>query len=195
MEWMVSCRWPNEFSLHRRWFTKKRRENGSFRKRSAPNFLNCVLTSQNPCGSSTGSCVGVSAGFSPIGLGTETDGSIVQPSARAALYGLKPTPGNTEMEGVWMVSDVFDAVGAMAKSVTDLASITEICLRPESRANLPANGYASFFQNSFSGLKVGFLDPEVWRWPPHVQKQENGSLEQIVSPMLKESRITINHLI
>lgn len=60
-----------------------------------------------------------------------------------------------------MVSDILDTVGAMAKSVTDLASITEICLRPEYRADLPANGYASSFQNFFSGLKVDFLDLEV----------------------------------
>jgi len=54
-------------------------------------------------------------------------------------------------------------------------------LKDEARNKLPADGYASYLQTNFEGLKIGFLDLEVWRWPPHVQKQENGTLEQIVS--------------
>jgi amidase len=139
-----------------------------------------LMDLQNPCGSSTGSAVGVSAGFSPIGLGTETDGSIVQPAARAALYAIKPTPGTTEMDGIWMVSDVFDAVAGMAKSTRDLALVTEIVLNDDARSKLPKDGYLSNLKTNFSGLSIGFLDPGVWRWPPHVQKQEEGTLEQIV---------------
>ncbi|KAL7414392.1 amidase signature domain-containing protein [Mrakia frigida] len=49
----------------------------------------------DPCGSSSGSGVGVSAGFAAAALGSETDGSIICPSSRAALFGIKPTVGLT----------------------------------------------------------------------------------------------------
>lgn len=125
--------------------------------------------------------MGVSAGFSPIGLGTETDGSLVQPGARAALYTLKPTPGTTELDGVWVVSEDFDAVGAMTKSTADLALITELVLNQKAREALPDDGFQIFLRTDFDGLKIGFLDPAIWRWPAHIQKQEEGTLEQMVS--------------
>ncbi|KAL6795156.1 amidase signature domain-containing protein [Trichoderma sp. SZMC 28012] len=47
----------------------------------------------NPSGSSSGSAVGVSAGYAPISVGTETDGSLLCPAGRAAPYAIKPTIG------------------------------------------------------------------------------------------------------
>ena len=137
--------------------------------------------SQNPCGASTGSAVGVSAGFAPIALGTEVDGSLVQPSARSGLYALKPTIGSTELGGIFAVSEDFDALGGMAKSVLDLAHLTELVLTREERAKLPADGYLSFLKKDFSGLRVGFVDPELWRWPETVQHQHGNSFQQLAS--------------
>ncbi|KAI1127061.1 amidase signature domain-containing protein [Nemania abortiva] len=137
----------------------------------------------NPCGASTGSAVAVSAGFSPVALGSEVDGSLTQPSARAALYALKPTIGATELGGVFAVSEEFDALGAMAKSVLDLALMTELVLNPEARAKLPKDGYQSYLRKDFAGLKVGFVDPEQWRWPDNVQPQKGNSREQMLRIM------------
>ncbi|KAJ9094307.1 hypothetical protein QFC20_006935 [Naganishia adeliensis] len=63
----------------------------------------------DPCGSSSGSGIGVSAGFAAASLGSETDGSIICPSNRAALYGIKMS----------------DTAGPMAKSAYDAALILE----------------------------------------------------------------------
>ena len=135
---------------------------------------------QNPCGASTGSAVGVSAGFSPLALGTEVDGSLVQPSARAALYALKPTIGASELEGVFTVSDDFDSLGAMAKSTLDLALMTELVLTAEARSKLPGDGYLSFFRTDFDGMRIGFADQRTWNWPDNLQPQYGNSREQLV---------------
>lgn len=115
-----------------------------------------------------------------MAIGSEVDGSLVQPAARAALFALKPTIGSTELGGVFTVSPGFDSLGAMAKSTTDLAIMTEMVLNPEARAKIPSDGYVSFMKNSFAGLNVGFVDPEVWRWPENVQPQHQNSAEQMV---------------
>ena len=124
--------------------------------------------------------MGVSAGFSPVALGTEVDGSLAQPSARAALYALKPTIGPTELEGIIAVSDDFDSLGAMAKSTRDLALMVKIVLNQRARATIPDDVYISWLQKDFSGLRVGFADPSVWRWPQAVQPQHQDSGEQLV---------------
>ncbi len=58
----------------------------------------------DPCGSSAGSGVGVSAGFAAAALGSETDGSIICPSNRAALYGIKMSVGLSSRSGVVPIS-------------------------------------------------------------------------------------------
>ncbi len=136
---------------------------------------------QNPCGASTGSAVGLSAGFSPLAIGTEVDGSLVQPTARAGLYALKSSIGSTELKGVFAVSEDFDSLGAMAKSSHDLALLAEIILTPEARAKLPSDGYLSFLKKSLVGLNIGFADPALWTWPENLQPQHGNSAEQLVS--------------
>ena len=141
---------------------------------------------QSPCGSSTGSAVGVSAGYAPIALGTESIGSIFSPATRAALYALKPTIGSVDMSGVWPVSKVFDAVGGMTKSVSDLAAITG-CLITQGHleSSLNSKKFKDVLSKDFAGLKVGFLDPEVWVYPPEVVSPIESVATQIVSARKK----------
>lgn len=78
---------------------------------------------QNPSGSSSGSAVGVSAGFASLYFGTETDGSIVLPANRAALYGIKATVGSVSAVGVIPVAPkLTGSIWVMAKSVWDLVT-------------------------------------------------------------------------
>ncbi len=90
------------------------------------------LTDQpQPCGgSSSGSAVGVSAGFAPYSLGTETGGSLVYPARKAALYAMRPSLGTVSTEGLYRISRSFDGVRAMAKTPYDLAFLVESILRP-----------------------------------------------------------------
>lgn len=66
-----------------------------------------------PGGSSTGSAVAVSSGFSTLAVGTDTIGSLITPANRAALYALKPTVGQVPMDGIFNLSKTFDSVGGM----------------------------------------------------------------------------------
>ncbi|KAI0466325.1 amidase signature domain-containing protein [Xylaria cf. heliscus] len=152
-----------------------------------------VMGHSNPCGSSTGSAVGVSAGFSPVALGTEVDGSLVQPAARAALYAMKPSVGATELGGVFAVSEEFDSLGSMAKSTLDLARMTELVLNPEARSKLPKDGYLSYLQRDFTGIRVGFVDPEQWRWPDNVQPQKSDTREQMKQTYLATMKLVENN--
>lgn len=58
----------------------------------------------SPSASSTGSAVAVSAGYAPVSIGTETDGSLVCPAGRAALYTIKPTIGLVPQSDIVPVS-------------------------------------------------------------------------------------------
>ena len=79
--------------------------------------------SHNPCGSSSGSAVAVSANLAAAAVGTETDGSIVCPAAVNGVVGLKPTVGLVSREGIIPISFSQDTAGPMARSVADAAAL------------------------------------------------------------------------
>jgi amidase len=137
------------------------------------------LGQSDPCGSSTGSAVGVSAGYAPLALGTESIGSIVMPSSRAGLYGFKPALNAVNMDGVFKSSVELDVVGGMARSTADLALLSETALTDEQRKLLPKEGYQKFLTKSFDRLRVGFLDPVKWSLHPNIVKLDEKTLEQM----------------
>ena len=136
---------------------------------------------QNPCGSSTGSAVGVSAGYSPISIGTDTVGSLVSPATRAALYTIKATVGIVDLAGVWVISSQFDSVGGFTKSVSDLADVTTALVKSEITKSMSENGYRQFLTRDFRGLRIGFLDPRDWQFPPKLCKYIKAVTDQLVS--------------
>ncbi len=71
-------------------------------------------------GSSSGSGAALAAGFAPLAIGTETDGSITCPASLNGVVGLKPTVGVTSRDGVVPISHSQDSPGPMARDVTDL---------------------------------------------------------------------------
>ena len=85
---------------------------------------NPYILSRNPCGSSSGSAVAVSANLTMIAIGTETNGSIVCPSNNNGIVGIKPTVGLISRSGVIPISFTQDTPGPMARTVRDAA----ICL-------------------------------------------------------------------
>ncbi|MCJ1313133.1 hypothetical protein MMC25_006810 [Agyrium rufum] len=79
-----------------------------------------------PGGSSSGPAIGVSAGFAPAAIGTETSGSLIFPADRAALYTIKPTPGLIPQAGIVPVSYSFDTAGPMAKFSRNVALLLDV---------------------------------------------------------------------
>jgi len=76
---------------------------------------------RSPCGSSSGTGAAVAASFAAVGVGTETDGSIVCPSAANSLVGIKPTVGLVSRTGIVPISHSQDTAGPMARTVADAA--------------------------------------------------------------------------
>ena len=82
---------------------------------------NPYVLDRNPCGSSSGTGSAVAASLGTIGVGTETDGSILCPASVAGLVGLKPTVGLVSRSGVIPISVSQDTAGPMGRTVSDVA--------------------------------------------------------------------------
>lgn len=74
----------------------------------------------SPGGSSGGSAAAVAAGLAPIGIGTDTGGSVRVPAALTGTFGLKVTHGRTPLTGVFPLAVSVDTVGPLARSTDDL---------------------------------------------------------------------------
>jgi Asp-tRNA(Asn)/Glu-tRNA(Gln) amidotransferase A subunit family amidase len=79
-----------------------------------------------PGGSSSGSAAAVAAHMVPVAIGTQTNGSVLRPAAYCGVYGFKPTFGLIPRYGILKQSPPLDQVGVMARTVEDVALITEV---------------------------------------------------------------------
>ncbi len=98
-----------------------------------------------PGGSSAGSAAAVADHMIPAALGSQTAGSIVRPASFCGVYGFKPTLGLVPRAGVLMQSHTLDTVGLYARSIEDLALITDCMTAFE-------GGDATSFRRSRPGL-------------------------------------------
>jgi amidase len=87
---------------------------------------NPYVLDRNPCGSSSGTGASISANLAAVGVGTETDGSIVCPSSANGLVGLKPTLGLVSRSGIIPIAHSQDTAGPMARTVTDAAALLAV---------------------------------------------------------------------
>ncbi|WP_435279952.1 amidase family protein [Streptomyces sp. 1222.5] len=77
-------------------------------------------------GSSAGSAVAVSAGTVPVGLGTDTGGSVRIPAALCGVVGMRPTMRRYSQQGVLLVSTTRDTIGPLARTVADVQIVDEV---------------------------------------------------------------------
>jgi amidase len=118
---------------------------------------------RNPCGSSSGTGVGISADLATVGVGTETDGSIVCPAGANGLAGIKPTLGLLSRAGVIPISADQDTAGPMARNVTDaavlLGAMTGIDPADPATADQAGHAYTNYTQfldkNALRGARIG----------------------------------------
>ena len=76
---------------------------------------NPYVLDRNPCGSSAGTGSAIAASLATVGVGTETDGSIICPAAMNGLVGLKPTVGLVSRRGIIPISSSQDTAGPMGR--------------------------------------------------------------------------------
>ena len=84
---------------------------------------NPYVLDRNPCGSSSGTGAAIASDLATVGIGTETDGSIICPAAINGLVGVKPTVGLWSRSGIIPISVSQDTAGPMARTVADAAAL------------------------------------------------------------------------
>ncbi len=112
----------------------------------------------DPCGSSSGSAVAAAANLCAVAIGTETDGSIVCPSAHNAIVGLKPTVGLVAQDGIVPISHSQDTAGPMGRTVTDVALTLDVLRSPFGDVaghRLPRTYRACLRRGALGGARIG----------------------------------------
>ncbi len=119
------------------------------------------ILDRNPSGSSAGTGSAVSANLCAIGIGTETDGSVVSPSSVNGIVGIKPTVGLLSRTGIVPISKTQDTAGPMARTVKDAAILLGILAGADAddsytKDNKPQKDYTRFLDaNSLKGKRLG----------------------------------------
>ena len=130
-------------------------------------------TEHVPGGSSGGSCAAVAAEECFYALGSDTGGSIRQPSAFCGVTGIKPTYGTVSRYGLIAYGSSLDQIGPVAKDVTDCATILEAITSYDKKDSTSIQreetDFTSALVDDVKGMKIGIprtyfgegLDPEV----------------------------------
>ena len=126
-----------------------------------------------PGGSSGGSCAAVAAEECAIALGSDTGGSIRQPSAFCGVVGMKPTYGTVSRYGLIAYGSSLDQIGPIARSVEDCALLLDVIAGPDRKDSTSVRRercrFADALRQDVKGLRIGVpveyfeegLDPEV----------------------------------
>ena len=124
---------------------------------------NAYALDRNTSGSSSGSGVAVAASLCAAAIGTETDGSIVSPSAASGIVGIKPTVGLVSQDGIIPISATQDTAGPMARNVADAAAVLSAIASNEDGSQID---YTQFLdENAFDGKKIGIARQFFGRHP------------------------------
>lgn len=130
-------------------------------------------TGHVPGGSSGGSCAAVAAEECSYALGSDTGGSIRQPSSFCGVTGIKPTYGTVSRYGLIAYGSSMDQIGPIAKDVTDCATILEAIASHDVKDSTSVQredyDFTSALVDDVRGMKIGIprdyfgdgLDPEV----------------------------------
>ncbi|HYK20224.1 MAG TPA: amidase [Pyrinomonadaceae bacterium] len=132
---------------------------------------------RNPCGSSSGSGVAVSANLAAAAIGTETDGSVVCPSSANSLVGIKPTLGLVSRAGIIPIAHSQDTAGPMTRTVRDaailLSALTGVDARDEATRASQGKFVADYTQfldkDGLKGMRLG-VARKYFGFNEHVDK-------------------------
>ena len=126
---------------------------------------NPYVLDRNPCGSSSGSGVAVSANLCMVAIGTETNGSIVCPSNSNGIVGIKPTVGLLSRTGIIPISFSQDTPGPMARTVEDavkclgvMTGTDHLDAKTLASASRSETDYSKYLKtDGLRGKRIGFI--------------------------------------
>lgn len=130
-------------------------------------------TDHVPGGSSGGSCAAVAAGECTYALGSDTGGSIRQPSSFCGVTGLKPTYGTVSRYGLIAYGSSLDQIGPVAKDVADCAAVLEVISSYDAKDSTSVKrddlDFTAALVDDVKGMRIGIprdyigegLDPQV----------------------------------
>ncbi len=146
---------------------------------------NPYILDRNPCGSSSGTGAAIAANLAAIGIGTETDGSILCPSATCGIVGFKPTIGRISRSGIIPIAHSQDTAGPMARTVTDAVILFGLMTGKdvndsatfEGKKAVHTKNYSSYLQkDGLRGMRIG------------VARQifgKNSKIDAVIEPQLQ----------
>ncbi len=138
---------------------------------------------RNPCGSSSGSGVATAAHLAAATIGTETDGSIVCPSAVNGIVGLKPTIGLVSRTGIVPIAHSQDTAGPMTRTVSDAAAVLSAIVGADANdavtQDAKAQDYQQFLKiDGLKGKRIG-VARDYFGKHEGADKVTNGALEAL----------------
>lgn len=120
-----------------------------------------------PGGSSSGTGVAIAAGLAPVGLGTDTGGSVRIPASLCGIVGLKTTVGRISRRGVYPLSGTLDSVGPLGRTVADCALVYEAIQGPDPEGDSGTAGQSPHIvmrhlRRGVDGLNIAFAETAFW---------------------------------
>src|SRR5712672_744334 len=151
---------------------------------------------RNPCGSSSGTGAGISANLCAVGIGTETDGSIVCPSSSNGLAGIKPTVGLVSRSGIIPISHTQDGAGPMCRTVRDaatlLGALTGVDAEDAATAASSGKSYTDYTQflraDGLRGARIGVVRKSYFGFNDAV----DALIEQALGAMKKQGATLVD---
>jgi aspartyl-tRNA(Asn)/glutamyl-tRNA(Gln) amidotransferase subunit A len=165
-------------------------ENSAFGPTRNPRSLDRV-----PGGSSGGSAAAVAAGFTPLGLGSDTGGSIRQPAALCGVVGLKPTYGSVSRYGLVAFASSLDQIGPFAANVEDAALLFDAVAAHDPRDSTSLPGvYPSTLEAVRAGadhVRVGLCPDLIEGCAPDVASRVYEAAEALSAAGAKVDEVRV----
>ena len=151
---------------------------------------------RDPSGSSSGSAAAAAANLCAAAVGTETDGSIISPSSRCGIVGLKPTVGLLSRSGIIPIAHTQDTAGPMARTVADAAILLDVMTGVDERDEATrasrgkaAESYTKLLDpDGLKGARIGVFHPRSLEDDPLA----NGVLKEALAVLKDRGAVIVD---
>jgi len=149
-----------------------------------------------PGGSSSGSAAAVSAAMVALSVGTQTNGSVIRPASYCGVYGFKPSFARISRHGVLEQSPPLDTVGVFARSLDDLALISDVLMRFDAQDSAmtpiaPPCIARTMAQEVPADLHFAFVRSPVW---DQVEQVTKDGLRELIDAINEKCEKTVDIL-